>query len=268
MRWSLLLLFTAAFAVNAVCTAKGAEWIIQQQASNIDLFCQFPTDTQFIWNQIKDLANELDESLQVRTNGEPIQILIFSDQPSYLAFLLASVPECRTRKAVFVRKGQLSSIYAYRSRTLITDLRHEMTHAILHQHVPILPLWLDEGLAEYFEDQRDRRANSSRISNVRWKAHLGWTPGLKSLEAISAMDDLDSEAYRDSWAWACLLLNESAESQQLLTNYLQRIHNAEKPMPFSEFAEMALPDLAKRSRSFFRKLSIRTIPANATTSAE
>ncbi|MBI3272897.1 MAG: hypothetical protein HYZ53_28170 [Planctomycetes bacterium] len=31
------------------------------------------------------------------------------------------------------------------------ELFHEFTHAVLHLHVPSPPLWLDEGLSEYFE---------------------------------------------------------------------------------------------------------------------
>ena len=36
------------------------------------------------------------------------------------------------------------------------DLRHEMTHAYLHAVVPNVPLWLDEGLAKYFELPRQQ----------------------------------------------------------------------------------------------------------------
>ena len=32
-----------------------------------------------------------------------------------------------------------------------TDLRHELTHALLHGVLQDVPLWLDEGLAVYFE---------------------------------------------------------------------------------------------------------------------
>ncbi|GIT30210.1 MAG: hypothetical protein Ct9H300mP1_22560 [Planctomycetaceae bacterium] len=31
------------------------------------------------------------------------------------------------------------------------DLRHEFTHGVLHSSLKRVPLWLDEGLAEYFE---------------------------------------------------------------------------------------------------------------------
>ena len=42
-------------------------------------------------------------------------------------------------------------VYAQGGDRLADDLRHEMTHAYLHSVVPDVPLWLDEGLAKYFE---------------------------------------------------------------------------------------------------------------------
>jgi hypothetical protein len=42
-------------------------------------------------------------------------------------------------------------VFAYRGEDFETDLRHECTHALLNAALPVVPLWLDEGLAEYFE---------------------------------------------------------------------------------------------------------------------
>ena len=47
---------------------------------------------------------------------------------------------------------------AYRNPEFGNDLRHECTHALLHAVLPAVPLWLDEGLAKYFEVQRASRA--------------------------------------------------------------------------------------------------------------
>ena len=42
-------------------------------------------------------------------------------------------------------------VYTYWGNRIQQDLRHELTHAILHSVLKDVPLWLDEGLAEYFE---------------------------------------------------------------------------------------------------------------------
>jgi hypothetical protein len=52
----------------------------------------------------------------------------------------------------------------------MTDLRHEMVHVRVHQHLPFAPLWLDEGLAECFEERLGSRADVSRRELLRWRA--------------------------------------------------------------------------------------------------
>ena len=42
-------------------------------------------------------------------------------------------------------------VYTYWGDRIQQDLRHELTHALLHSVLKDVPLWLDEGLAEYFE---------------------------------------------------------------------------------------------------------------------
>ena len=69
----------------------------------------------------------------------------------------ASTPTCRSggpsswpsRAASAAREDLL--VYTYWGDRIQQDLRHELTHALLHSVLKDVPLWLDEGLAEYFE---------------------------------------------------------------------------------------------------------------------
>lgn len=45
--------------------------------------------------------------------------------------------------------------------------RHEYTHRVLHELVPECPIWLNEGLAEWFEDGDDFDAHAAMIGLVR-----------------------------------------------------------------------------------------------------
>ena len=176
---------------------------------------------------------------------------------SYLQFLENTIPQSRQRKAIFYRNGDVYQVYAYRSRTLITDLRHEVTHAILHQHLPFLPLWIDEGLAEYLEEPEFSRSDSSRTKSARWKARIGWSPSLQALENIPNAESMDADDYRDSWAMTCMLLNESDTSLQALRDYLAVIHQGEAPGLFSKFQKTADSAVFSRANSYFRKMPIR-----------
>jgi len=250
----LILLAASIISLCAFQAAQGGEWLVHERHGNFELSSQFKIAPQVLWDELKDVSQELAKTLQVAPTEDPVRIVLFTDQQTYIAALAPGLPQVRLRKALFVRSGNVSSIYAYQSRTLAADLRHEATHAFLHQHLPFLPLWLDEGLAEYLEEKRSQRQTSSRASTVRWKARIGWKPDLKLLEAIPSAEKMEPGDYRDSWAWVCFLLNESPETQDLLVKYLATIHQGGDPGPFSAFGESSMPDLSKRAASYLRRI--------------
>ncbi len=232
-------------------------WLVKERHHNMELYAQFSPDVAVLWRNMDEVGEELKTLLDVSSSGQPVQIILFRDHASYLRYLAARIPQARLRKAIYYRNGSISQIYAYQSRSLIADLRHEMTHVLLHQHLPFLPLWLDEGIAEYIEEPAHIRTASNRLKTARWKGRTGWRPSLKSLESIPSADDMDADDYRDSWAWTCLLLNESPETLNLLQLYLARIHKGEAPGPFSGFAEGQSPGSLTRANSYFPKFVIR-----------
>jgi hypothetical protein len=244
-------------ALSLTAQAQTSRWVVEDKNGSVEVFAEFDPGMPELWQNVNDVAHELRELLAVEPNGKPIQIILFRDHDSYLQFLANKIPQSRQRKAIFYRNGDVYQVYAYRSRTLIADLRHEVTHAILHQHLPFLPLWIDEGLAEYLEEPEFSRSDSNRTKSARWKAHIGWLPSLQALENIPKAESMDADDYRDSWAMACLLLNESESSRQALRDYLAVIHKGEAPGPFSKFQKTADSAVFSRANSYFRKMPIR-----------
>lgn len=238
--------------------AADHKWLIQAQFESFSLLSDYPVDAEAIQGKLDHLAKELQDTLGVSSSGELVQIVLFASRSNYLTYLDSAVPASRHRRAVFVRKGSLTTIYCYRSETTMTDLRHEMTHAVLHQHLQFLPLWMDEGLAEYFEEEPNGRPHSSRTKGIRWKSAAGWTPDLSRLEKISAADDMDTSDYRDSWAMCSFLINESDDSRTLLRDYLQQIHDGKAPPRFSVSLNSVGIDWKGRSRVYFRKPVFRS----------
>lgn len=234
-------------------------WKMAERHGDAELYSEVVVDTRRIWAEIDQLTEELDKNVSARPNGKPIQIVIYASQQSYLRKLATQIPQARNRKAIYYRNGDVSQVYVWNSRSLITDLRHEMTHVILHQHLPFLPLWIDEGLAEFFEETPAERTSSARISTVKWKARMGANPSLGDLESLPAAEEMDADAYRNSWAWCSFLLNESDESQKLLKDYLEQIHRGEAPGALSRYAQANNPGLLMRANSYFRKMTVRII---------
>src|SRR5947199_3220316 len=66
-------------------------------------------------------------------------------------------PDLPKRRAFFVAQPRTVGgtddllVYTFWGDRVRQDLRHELTHALLHCVLKDVPLWLDEGLAEYFE---------------------------------------------------------------------------------------------------------------------
>ena len=245
------------FSLTLTAHAQQSRWTVEERRDSIEVFAEFDPGMQDLWKNVNDVKRELKDLVAVEPNGQLIQIILFRDQGSYLRYLANSIPQSRQRKAIFYRNGDVYQVYAYRSRTLITDLRHEVTHAILHQHLPFLPLWIDEGFAEYLEEPESFRTESSRTKSARWKARLGWSPSLQSLEAIPNAESMNTDEYRDSWAMICMFLNESDASRQALQDYLAVIHKGEAPGPFSQFQKTADSGVFSRANSYFRKMPIR-----------
>lgn len=244
------------FNLTLASQAQQSHWVVEEKRGSVEVFAEFNPGMPELWSNVQDVTRELKHLLDVEPSGEPIQIVLFRDQASYLRYLASSIPQARARKAIFYKNGDVCQVYAFRSRTLMIDLRHEMTHAILHQYLPFLPLWVDEGLAEYLEESESLRSDSSRTKSARWKARFGWSPSIKSLEAIRTAESMNTEEYRDSWAMICMLLNESQESRKALRDYLAVIHRGEAPGPFSEFQTPAKSDVFSRTNSYLRKMSI------------
>ncbi|MEZ6060289.1 MAG: hypothetical protein R3C19_08015 [Planctomycetaceae bacterium] len=240
----------------SVAGPANADWERHERRGQIEVFSEFGIDVDFVLTELQSVADEIRQKLELPPPARPIQIILFSSARGYRTHLANSIPESARRRAIFYRNGDVFQIYAYRSQALITDLRHEFTHALLHQALPYVPLWMDEGLAEYFEEAPDARAASQRLAGTKWKSRMGWTPGLKRLEQIPSADQMDADDYRDSWAWITYLMNGSPASRELLKTYLLAVSAGEAPGSFNEWAITRQPLVIKGVGSYFRRFQI------------
>jgi hypothetical protein len=124
---------------------------------------------------------------------------------------------------------------------------------LLHASLPMVPLWLDEGLAEYFEAPRDERASENpHINAIRWGARLGRVPSIENLEGKETLDDMDRADYRQSWAWTHFMLHGPHEAHDELVRFLADIQASTPPGLLSERLRRRIPDLDSRFADHFR----------------
>jgi hypothetical protein len=186
--------------------------------------------------QLQDLEHQLESDLAIRIdpNRSPIDIYILKDRPSFEHFLTFYYPELPPRRAFFLARGDQRVVYTYQSPHMVEDLRHEATHALLHASVADLPLWLDEGLAEYFEVPGGREGlNTEHLSRVARDVEEGWEPELARLERLRDVRQMLPRDYRESWAWVHYLLQGPKPGRSLLLGYLADLREAPDARPLS-----------------------------------
>jgi hypothetical protein len=165
---------------------------------------------------------DLSRRLDLPTSNEPIHVYLFDNDERFRAFMRLKHPEFPPRRAFFVETDTRLIVYAHWGDRVAEDLRHEVTHGYLHAMVPQLPLWLDEGLAEYFEVPRGREGyNRAHIDRLRARLGRGaWEPDLARIERLDAPFDMTQDDYAEAWAWVHFLLHASPEHAELLRCYL------------------------------------------------
>jgi hypothetical protein len=243
--------------LGQACAAGPPHWVVSQEHGRIEVFSEFRVDPETLMVEIANVESELSSLLNLPARTNTVQLVLFRNHANYVSYLGNRLPEAKTRRALFFQNGDTGQIYAVQGRMLLTDLRHEFTHALLHQHLSFVPLWLDEGLAEYFENPRARRLDSTRVTGLKWKARFGWKASLTELESLNVPLEMTAADYANSWAVVCFLINHSSESRQILQDYVQTISRGEAPGRFSRFAARVFPELSLELNSYFRNPTIR-----------
>jgi hypothetical protein len=187
----------------------------------------FPlTDIQSILEEIKQLQIDLNLYMGIPAPKEKIELCLFRDEKTYMKFLQEVFPKApRDRRALYIKiDNKPGTLLVQKTDEFEIDLRHEMTHAIIHTSIATVPIWLDEGLAKYFEvPLKDRAEKNPYMKQIRWNTKLGAVPSLNRLEKLEHTEQMGDREYRDSWAWVHFLIHHSPQSHRLLAGYLQML---------------------------------------------
>jgi tetratricopeptide (TPR) repeat protein len=142
---------------------------------------------------------------------------------------------------------------------------HEYVHLLLHNNVPNVPPWLDEGLAEYYStfavEEKGRRVVLGRvISNHLALLHRDFI----SLETLLAVDrkspyynerDKTGVFYAQSWALLhYLMLGNERKRQPQLGTFLELLRSGAGPdRAFKEAFQTDPPGLELELRNYLRR---------------
>ena len=202
------------------------------------------------------LPAQFHKTLDLPTTGQPIHLHLLSNRRRYREHVRAWVRDGTKRRALFLKTRDHAYVFAYRHDDWSEDLRHECTHALIHNALPFLPLWLDEGLAEYFEQPAPSSSGvHPHLGRLRWSMRFGWSPSLTRLESRRRFQSVTSRDYREAWAWVHFLLHGPPPARQALADYLAAIKANKPPGHFSRFLDTRLPSASHGLKKHLAGLS-------------
>jgi hypothetical protein len=208
---------------------------------------------------IKDLNRLRDEilaMLDLPMQKQAVVVYLFGDETRYSQYLHLRYPMLPPRRAYFVGSAKELAVYTYWGEKIQEDLRHEFTHGVLHATLKDVPLWLDEGLAEYFEvASQPVGMNREYAMNLAANIATGWQPDLNRLESLESVDQMHKADYQEAWAWVHFLLDHSDDTRLVLTSYLHDLRTTSNPGYLSTRLRAAIPSADKRFLSHVAGLS-------------
>jgi hypothetical protein len=252
-----LLRTAAAFAMLlgfATAVAAQARWPDERQAGPFQCHADFSLQPhQALLEELSVLQEDLAHTLGAGKPREPVHLFLFQTKSTYQGYLTQYFPRVPYRRALYIKARGPGMVFAYQGSDFEIDVRHESTHALLHAWLPSVPLWLDEGLAEYFEMARDKRAaENPHHAVLRVMIRSGELPRLEELEQLDNLEGMGRDEYRDAWAWVHFLLHGPPEARDQLLRYLVELEAGDDPGPISNRLRSRIPQLNRRLAEHFQ----------------
>lgn len=206
-----------------------------------------PDDPRFA--EPENLPDQVYGELRLPPGNAVVQVFLFDTQERYERYMfdpkLGRYKNQPARRAYFFAEpriggGEELKIYTWMGDHLRTDLRHELTHALLNGVLKNVPLWLDEGLAGYFE-----LPPSNDGVNVQHLDTLRRGPcqfELARLEKFDQVKQMEKPEYREAWAWVHFMLRSDYKTRKVLLEYLQTLRTNPNPGPLLPKLQAVVPN--------------------------
>jgi len=235
---------------------SGAPQILVKEKIRVHALSPNPAQNLLV-DELVELETEIESKtgLNLAADSRPIDVYLFKDEMSFREFTAQSNAVFSDRRAFFIRSKDRLNVYGFWGMQVAEDLRHEVTHGYLHGAIPQLDLWIDEGLAEYFEVDPD--ADGVNSAHVRLLAELGqqgrWQPSLERLESITDPTQLTQTDYAEAWLWVHFLMSTPIGTE-VLTTGLASSGNVDQAL-WSVQVENMLGDVDKKLLNHLAKVT-------------
>jgi hypothetical protein len=239
----LVIVASTLIALPVRATATDRERLYEELRSQtlgpLQLVSDFRLDAsaaEAIHDDLVALSRQLHFDLGVPEYSVPTRIYLFESFDGFRNYLLREVPGLHLssydvqREGLFLLRNGRPYLFVFGSCGPSRMLRHEFVHAVLNTSHPRLPIWLDEGLAEYYAEDDPLTANQAHRDYLARRRRWGWRPSLARLQRRTYMQQFNGADYAESWSWMHFLQNGPAEVRGVLPAYLADLR-AGRPEP-------------------------------------
>jgi hypothetical protein len=218
-----------------------------------------------LFEDLEHLREQVYKDLDLPPANTVIYVYLFQDRERYDRFMKAKYPDLPERRAFFVAQPRTVGgtddllVYTYWGERVQQDLRHELTHAMLHSVLKDVPLWLDEGLAENFEQPAEWKGVNYRHLEVLRRQNFKLE--MTRLEQLNQVKDMKPSEYREAWGWVHWMLHSDETARDVLLGYLQQLRTNPNPGPLSARLVAEVPDLEGSVQRHLAKLDRSSPPS-------
>jgi hypothetical protein len=261
----LTLLTVTSLAGIATAAEPNTQWVTNYQAGRFRIHCDFklPPDEP-LKDDLAALSKEVGAMLGLPPNDNPIHVVLFSSAKEYGRYIRNYFPSVPERRALFIQHRGPGMLFAHWHPDVRTDIRHEVVHGLLNAQTKPLPLWLDEGLAEYFEvETPERLAMNPHLATTCAELKRNVIPSLEQLESLKSIEEFGSNQYRDSWAWVHFLLHRNPQTRKLLVDYLAQHRQDAAVEPLTRRIAIEVPEWPSDFEAHFTALAASKVARRA-----
>lgn len=207
-------------ATSSTVSASGSateSYVVQRDQLYVHTNFYLPP-THGLLAELVGLKQRVLDAVDMPASNESIHVYLFRSPRELAAFSGQTGDPILKRSAYFIQDATSLRVYASWTYEVERDLRHELTHAYLHSCQYEVPLWLDEGLAEYFEVPANEIGQHSQHLQELSTAMIAGDLDLELTRLAEITDpiELTSQDYAIAWLWVTHLLEETNAKQDLL----------------------------------------------------
>lgn len=214
-----------------------------------------------IFQDLAHLRDQVYQELRLTSSSQVVLVYLFANEDKYEQFMKVKYPDLPKRRAFFVAQpralggGEDLQVYTFWGDRIQQDLRHELTHALLHSVLKDVPLWLDEGLAEYFEvPPAWNGVNSTHLEHLCASDKGPFRPSLERLESLREVQQMRPTEYREAWAWVHWMLRGEPKARPILLAYLHELRSNGQPGPLRPRLQAVVPNLEAALQQYVERL--------------